>query len=542
MNHYIRNMKASLLLILLAAAASAGAQTPPGKRANILWLVTEDLSPFIAAYGDSTALTPNLNRLFREGVKYTRVFSVSGVCAPSRSALITGLYPTSIGTNNMRTLKSLPKAGVPGYSVVLPPEVKMFSELMRRAGYYTTNNSKQDYQFEGPRSGWNESSNKAHWKNRPAGKPFFAVFNFEVTHESNIWARKDSPLLVDPAKVPVPPYYPESPQIRRDLARMYSNIMEMDRQIGESIAELEAAGLLEETIIFWYGDNGGPIPRHKREVYDSGIHVPMVIRFPGKQNAGTLDTGLVSFVDFAPTTLSLAGAEVPPVMQGQVFAGPDKAPARKYIYAARDRMDSERDMVRAVRDIRFKYIRNYQPEKPYMQDILYRKDMPLMQELYRLEKENKLNEVQKLWFRKTKDPEELFDTVNDPFELRNLAAEPAYSATLKEMRNELDAWMKMTEDKGFIPEIDWVRSFWPDLVQPVTAAPKLETEGKTIRISCSTPGSSISYKVVNPGEDDKNITWDLYTIPITLKTGQTLMAVADRIGFNGSKIINYTLN
>lgn len=527
-----------ITLVLTLTASLGFAQQ--ARRPNILWLVAEDLSPLIAAYGDHTAPTPNLDRLFREGVKYQKVFSVSGVCAPSRSALITGMYPTSIGTNNMRTLKSLPKAGLPPYSVVLPPHVKMFSELLRREGYYTTNNAKHDYQFEPPRSGWDESSNTAHWKNRPAGKPFFSVFNIEITHESQIWAQKDLVVKIDPAKVPVPPYYPESPVIRNDLARMYTLIMEMDRQVGERVKELEDAGLLEETIIFWYGDNGGPIPRHKREVYDTGLHVPLVIRYPGKQQAGQVDTNLVSFVDFAPTVLSLAGAPVPDYMHGQVFAGPGKAGPRKYIYAARDRMDSEFDMVRAVRDHRFKYIRNYQPEKPYMQDILYRKQMALMQELYRFEEEGKLQGVQKLWFRKTKDREELFDTAKDPYELNNLAQDPAYKEKLKELRMELDNWMKFTEDKGFIREIDWVASIWPGLKQPKTGEPQISALGNKLEISCSTPGASISYKILNQGQDAKKLTWALYTSPLSLKKGQTLLAVADRIGFEGSDTITFT--
>ena len=517
------------------------AQTVSVTKPNILWLVTEDISPYISSYGDSTAKTPNLERLAKEGVRFTNVFSVSGVCAPSRSCLITGMYPTSIGTNNMRTLNPYPGLGIPKYSVVLPPEVKMLSELMRRAGYYCTNNNKQDYQFEAPLSGWNESSLKAHWRNRPLGKPFFSVVNFEVTHESQIWMKKDDELLVDPAKVKIPPYYPESPIIRRDLARMYSNIMEMDRKVGEKLKELEDDGLLENTIIVWYSDNGGPIPRGKREIYDTGLHVPMIIRYPDKKLAGTVNTDLVSFVDFAPTTLSLAGANIPSYLQGQAFAGVSKAESpRKYIYAARDRMDSEYDLVRAVRDKRFKYIRNYQPEKPYMQNIAYRKQMDLMNELLKFEKEGKLDSVQQLWFRKNKDEEELFDTQNDPFELKNLAADLAHSSKLGELRAALDKWMVLTKDKGFIEEIDWVASFWPNMIQPATQKPTLKSSAGVVSLKSETVGASLSYKILNQSATSGSVEWELYSSPFRLKQGQKIIAVAERIGYKSSDKLEFT--
>lgn len=517
------------------------AQSTLAPRHNILWLVTEDISPYISSYGDSTAKTPNLDRLVQEGVQFTNVFSVSGVCAPSRSCLITGMYPTSIGTNNMRTLNPYPNLGIPKYSVVLPPEVKMLGELMRREGYYCTNNNKQDYQFEALLSGWNESSIKAHWRNCPSGKPFFSVVNFEVTHESQIWTKKNDPLLVDPAKVKIPPYYPESPIIRRDLARMYSNIMEMDKKVGEKLKELEEDGLLENTIIVWYSDNGGPIPRGKREIYDTGIHVPMIIRFPHKRLAGTVNTDLVSFVDFAPTTLSLAGVNVPSYMQGQAFAGVSKTRSpRKYIYAARDRMDSEYDIVRAVRDKRFKYIRNFQPEKPYMQNIAYRKQMDLMNELLRFEKEGKLDSVQQLWFRKTKDKEELFDTQNDPFELKNLASDPAYSSKLGELRTELNKWMVQTKDKGFIAEKDWVASFWPNMIQPATQKPTLKSDAGLVTLNSETVGASLSYKILNQPATSGFVEWELYSVPLRLKPGDKIIAFAERIGYKSSDEIEFT--
>lgn len=508
-------------------------------RPNILWLVTEDISPYLPCYGDSTAKTPNLDRLASEGVRYNNVFSVSGVCAPSRSAIITGMYPTAMGTNNMRTVKTYPEINIPSYSVVLPPEVKMFSELMRRAGYYCTNNSKEDYQFKAPLSGWDENGRQAHWRHRPAEKPFFAVFNIEVTHESQIWMRKKEPLLVDPATVKLPPYYPESPVIRRDMARMYSNIMEMDKQVGVYLKQLEDEGLLNKTIVIWYSDNGGPLPRGKREVYDSGINVPMLVRYPDKQYAGTVDSQLVSFVDLAPSMLSLAGIEIPEYMQGQAFLGAQKTAERKYVYAARDRMDTEYDMVRAVRDSRFKYIKNFQPEKPFMQQIQYRLQMDLMKELLRFEKEGRLNEIQRLWFRKTKPEEELYDTQNDPFELKNLATDPKYTSKLNELGTRLSHWMEMADDKGFIPERQWVESMWPGMQQPVTPDPVFVKEKGGIVIKAPIEGSSVSWQLVKAGASPLKNKWQLYTGPVKPVQGLELIALAERIGYKSSNIVRY---
>lgn len=514
----------------------------PEKKPNILWLVTEDISPYLACYGDSTASTPNLDRLAKEGIRFTNVFDVSGVCAPSRSALITGMYPTYLGTDNMRNTNAFPAINMPKYSVVLPPEVKMFSEWMRRGGYYCTNHSKEDYQFEGLKAGWDENSEHAHYKNRTGGKPFFAVFNFNVTHESQVWMKKNDPLLVDPAGIKLRPYYPESPVIRKDVARMYSNIMEMDQQVGKMLKELEGQGLMDSTIIVWYSDNGGPLPRAKREVYDEGLRVPMLIRFPNKQHAGTVNNELISFVDFAPTTLSLAGIKIPGYMQGRAFLGSQKSAAPKYIYAARDRMDANYDMVRAVGDGRFKYLKNFQPEKPYIQNVTYRLDMDLMKELLRLNEEGKLNDVQKLWFRKTKPVEELYDTQNDPYELHDISGDAKYAGKLTELRTALTKWMDMTKDKGFIPERQYLESMWPNLVQPTTSEPVFTVNKKYIIILCATPGNSISWQVTPKGEEPSPNKWQIYNEAIVLTGGMQLYAFAERIGFKASDVRKFSLD
>ncbi|RMG75345.1 MAG: DUF229 domain-containing protein, partial [Bacteroidetes bacterium] len=433
------------LLVLLACRPAPPAE-PAGLpfRPHILWITTEDMSPRLACYGDSIAHTPNLDRLAAQGVRYTHAFSVSGVCAPSRAALITGMYPTTIGAQHMRTMKRTAALAditdpellaIPTYEAVPPPEVRCFPELLRAAGYYCTNNAKEDYQFTRPITAWDESSNQAHWRNRNSGQPFFAVFNIGITHESQVWARADEPWLIDTSAVEVPPYYPNTPIVRRDLARHYNNIQLMDGRVGEILAELEAEGLLDSTIIFFFGDHGDGLPRAKRWCYDSGLRVPLLIRWPKALGGGSVDSSLVSFVDFAPSVLSIAGVPVPGWMQGQAFLGPQRADTpRAYIYAARDRMDPAIDNVRAVRDQRYKYLRNYMPERPYVQFLPYRDRMGLMQELLRLDAAGELEGPQRLWFRQTKPREELFDCLADPHEIHDLAGDPRYAAKLAELR------------------------------------------------------------------------------------------------------------
>ena len=530
-------LKMSLVILWFALSWSATAQknkpnvTSVNERLNILWITCEDMSPHLEAYGDSTIKTPNISRLAKEGVRYAHVYSISGVCAPSRSALITGMYPTSIGTHNMRTLQNLSRE-VPYYSAVLPEEVKTFSEYLRASGYYCTNNVKTDYQFETPISAWDDCSTKAHWRNGPKDKPFFSIFNFIITHESQIWSRNNEPLLVDPARIKVPPIYPDTEIVRKDLARNYTNIMRMDEQVGKVLRELEEDGLLDKTIIFFYSDHGSGLPFYKRELYDRGLRVPMIIRYPDKALAGTWNDDLVSFVDFAPTALSLASVPIPKHMQGQAFLGDQKAKVpRSYIYAARDRMDSEYDLVRAVKDKRYKYIRNYQPQKPVMQDIQYRLNMEMMKELIQLEKEGKLNEAQRLWFKKSKPAEELYDTDVDPFELTNLVNNPDYEKKLAELRSAHEQWERETSDLGFTPEKELYLRMWPDGVQPQTKNVTMLFDRKTLLVTlrCEEPGASIVYKTSSNEKE-----WQLYTVPFKVQPKSEVVTAAIRYGFQQS--------
>jgi len=529
-----------LLLVagLIAWIRPKGTESPPVQQPNILWISCEDMSPRLGCYGDTTIPTPNIDRLAREGIRYTNAFCTAGVCAPSRNAIITGMYQTSTGGHNMRTLyNTFPQqTGLPeAYSVVMPPEVKAFPEYLRARGYFTSNNAKTDYQFEEPPTVWDEVGNKAHWRNRKDQQPFFAVFNNVVTHESQVWARKDQPLRVDPSRISLPPYYPDTKTVRQDMARFYSNIRELDDWVGGLLKQLEEDGLLDKTIIFFWSDHGDGLPFVKREVYDRGIRVPLVVRFPDGRFAGTTRPELVSMIDLAPTVLRLAGMERPRHLQGRAILDgcgrrPVDSPLRTHVFAARDRMDTHYDRVRSVHDGRYQYVRNFYPEKPLYMDLDYRRQQPMMVDILRLRDEGKLNATQMLWFRPTKSAEELYDLRQDPHQLTNLADRPAYAAHLKRLRGEMDRWLTETGDLGGTEEKELIRRMWQGGDQPpVTEAPTFTRQGDKLHLACATPGASIGYKFVGEGSG-----WRVYSEPVTVPADRGITAVAMRIGYRRS--------
>lgn len=542
--------------------ASTKLQLPD--RPNILWLVTEDMGAYLAAFGDSTIQTPNLSRLAKEGVIYPNLYSTSGVCAPSRAGIATGMYPSSIGANHMRTTSYTEVTGLPAYEAVPPPQVKMISELLRRHDYYCTNNAKQDYQFKAPVTAWDENGSYAHWRNRAEGQAFYSIINFTDTHESGLFepygfrhaetrhyhagdtsytwksgrmTEAETPIHISKdIDFPIPPYLPNTEIVRRDMWKLYNNIAEMDRQVGAVLKQLEEDGLLENTIIFFYGDHGGPLPRQKRLIYDSGLNTPIIVRFPNQQRAGEKDEQLISFIDFAPTLLSLIGIEPPSYMQGQAFLGKYQAKEeRKYIHAAADRFDGFTDAIRAVRDPQFKYIRNYRPDQGYYLPVEYRERIPTMQELLRLREEGKLNSAQAQWFRESKAPEELFDCKNDPHELNNLANDPNYKTKLEELKTEMDRWLEAIGDQPNLPERELISQLWNDKTeQPITSNPVISSSDGKITITCPTEGASIGYKLVNKaGETSKG--WMIYEAPFMLQEGNSLQVQAHRIGFKKSE-------
>ena len=534
---YLRNA-GIVVITCIIALLSNGQQN----KTNILWITCEDISPFIGAYGDKMVKTPNIDQLAKEGIRYTNAFTTAGVCAPSRSAIITGMYQTSIGSHHMRTNGAAKYQPVPPYSAVIPDYVKCFPEYLRKAGYYCTNNEKQDYQFTAPVTAWDENGPAASFRNRPADKPFFAVFNFMITHESQLFMRKDS-LLVNTDNASVPPIYPDTKMVRHDMARLFTNIEMMDKQVGELIHMLKEDGLYDKTIIFFYSDHGGALPWMKRELLERGTHIPFIVRFPNGKDGGAINSDLISAVDFAPTVLSLAGVKIPSHLQGQAFLGTQKAKVpRKYVFAARDRMDTEYDRVRMVRDKRYRYLYNYMPEKPYYQSIEFRLDIPMMKEILILNEEGKLDSNQVAWF-KTKPVEELYDVENDPYELHNLANDPAYKAKLTELKTAFQAWTKETGDMGSIPEMEMITKWWNGKDEPpATATPEINKTNGGVKLSCATKGASIGYRVTKAGETsqpEEHViqTWDGSIIMMkSVKIGEKLKASPVWQVYNGESL------
>ncbi|MBN1818271.1 MAG: sulfatase-like hydrolase/transferase [Sedimentisphaerales bacterium] len=517
------------------------------QRPNVLWISLEDISPDLGCYGDDYAITPHIDRLAEQGTRFDRAFTSHGVCAPVRSGMIMSYYASAAGTNPMRC------KGVP------PESIRCFPEYMRQAGYYCTNNAKTDYQFDPPDTAWDESSNRAHWRNRPAGKPFFCVINLTSTHESQIRTPNGKKAtLHDPARAKLPPYYPDTPLVRNDWACYHDNLTQTDARVGQILKDLEADGLAEDTVVWFWGDHGRGLPRAKRWIYDSGLHIPLIIRAPAKYrdwaspknpNAllpGSVNKDLVSSIDFGATMLSLAGIRVPPHMHGRPFLGPQKASPRKYIYGARDRIDETHDLMRCVRDETFHYIRNYMPYVPRSMHVAYMDLMPTMQEMRRLHAEGKLTGAQKQYFEHPRPVEELYDTVADPHEIHNLANDPNYGDVLKRLRDEMHRWIREIGDVGLIPEPDFDMMKRPLDRYEATAMPGVKVQSvsaqnatSTVILECLTPGSSIAYRLDGPNGTHQGTQWEVYTTPVIVARGQTLRAKGVRIGFRDSKEVRF---
>lgn len=557
-----------------AVSAEAPTAPPPpasaaaGERPHILLIMAEDLSPRLGAYADPVAKTPNLDRLAEQGVRFDRAFTTAGVCAPSRAAIIMGAHQDRFGAGHMRAARG-------GYVAVPPADWKAFPETLRAAGYYTINNGKTDYQmsdrfggsFGGPSTIWDAPSD-ADWSNAPSGRPFFAYLTLESTHESQVWPtwhwdglmpllmtpmrlmnHWHWPLETDPRQVQVPAYYPDTPTVRADLARHYNNIARMDEQVGAWLDRLEAEDRGRKTVVIFTSDHGDGLPRAKRWLYDSGLRVPLIVRWPDRRDAGTVNSELVSLVDLAPTLLALAGVSAPEHYDGRVFLDPggeignsigrsadqggvasfQREPEPRYVFAARGRIDESPDQVRAVRDRRFKYVRHAQPGQPYVLDVGFRDAMPMMQEMHAMAAAGELEGAPALWFRARRDAEELFDTEADPFEVNNLVGQPAFEAKHQELAAALDAFWQTATDLGALPEAQLRERFWPGGVQPETAAPEIAqiqlvpgTHAVTIR--SATEGASISYRVDGGGEQ-------LYTTPLSLSAGSAIEARAVRYGW-----------
>ncbi|HKJ90759.1 MAG TPA: sulfatase-like hydrolase/transferase, partial [Oceanipulchritudo sp.] len=370
-------------------------------------------------------------------------------------------------------------------------------------------------------------------------QPFFSVFNIVETHESRVWRHADLPLLVSPEDIEVPPYYPDNEVVRRDMAVHYSNIARMDAIAGNILDQLEEDGLAESTIIFFFSDHGDGLPRMKRWTYDSGIHVPFGVRFPDGNRAGETTDRLVSFVDFAPTVLSLAGIPVPDFMMGKPFLGEQESEPRDYVYASHDRMDPSLHCIRTVRENRYKYIRNHMPQRPYVQFLPYRDQMPLMQEILEMRDKGTGNEIQRLWLADRKPPEELYDLNEDPHEINNLAKDPRMREVKDRLSAALDRWMERTGDPLTMPEPELIKKLWPpDGVQPETEPVRFREENGFLILESATNGASIAYQS-NGSIGGSH--WDLYTGPIPVRNVDTIKALAVRIGYRESAPRQYAL-
>ena len=420
-------------------------------RPNFLVIMTDQhRADHLGCYGDTYAVSPNLDALAKRGMIFTRAWSNGPVCGAARTTIISGIYPPSTGGEHMRS------------SVPMPQGCKMYPQFLREAGYYCSNHTKEDYNLQKPDGVWDDTKNSAHWRNRKPGQPFFAIFNILTTHESQI--RKPGHKLVhDPAKAPLPPYMPDTPEVRHDWAQYYDNITTMDGEAAELLKQLHDDGLDEDTIIMFYGDHGAGMPRSKRWPYNSGLQVPLITYFPPKwqhlapknYSAGSKTNELIGFIDLAPTLLSIIGVKAPDYMQGRAFAGSLVKPAPDFMFGFRGRMDETYDLARSVTDGRYVYLREYMPHLTYGQHNAYMFLMPTTQVWKRLFDAGKLNEIQQRFWQ-IKPTEELYDLQNDPWEIHNLALDARHPALAK-LRQAEQQQCERIRDLGFIPEAERIR-------------------------------------------------------------------------------------
>ncbi len=458
----------ALFLVFGFLTSVARAEEPTAdRRPNILWLIAEDMGPQLGCYGTPQVWSPNLDRLAEQGMRYTHAFATAPVCSASRSAFMTGMYQTTIGAHNHRSHRD------DGYK--LPQGAELLTTRLQRAGYYTANvreiepglrgTGKTDWNFAPPRKAFDSDK----WSDLKSHQPFYAQINFPETHRGHEWntAHKELARRADPEKVELPPYYPDHPVARADWAQYLNTVMALDKKIGRVLKKLDEEGLAENTIVIFFGDHGQAHVRGKQWCYDSGLHIPLVLRWPKGMEAprgyeaGTVSDQLLSAIDLTATTLALAGVEKPEPMQGRVFLGEASEPARQYVFAARDRCDETVFRIRTVRDGRYRYIRNYYPERPFLQTNRYKESTyPMLPLMRRLHQQGKLTPVQEVLFAPQRPAEELYDTQADPHEIHNLAGSAEQEATRQRMRAALDQWIEESNDQGATPEPQAIVEHW----------------------------------------------------------------------------------
>ena len=449
MKHVFYGLVGVLLSFLMGGCGSSNENHP--EQPNILWIVADDLGPNLGCYGTPQVKTPHIDQLASEGVLYKNCFTVTAVCSPSRSAMVTGMYPVSIDAHQHRTRGKAKKP--------LADDVKVITRYFQNAGYFTFNGTvkgrnkagKQDYNFTTDSPIYDGTD----WTQRKEGQPFFGQIQIFMPHRP---FHPDPQNPVDPDKVKLPPYLPDHWVARQDWAFYLETIQHMDREVGEVLKRLKEEGLADNTYVFFFGDQGRPMVREKQFLYDGGIHTPLIIRTPGDKHKGEIRKELISNVDLAATSLAIAGIKVPAYMAGQNFWG--KHTPRKYVFSMRDRRDETVDRIRAVRSDRFKYIRNFYPQRPYVQYNAYKRDKyPTLSLMEVLADEGKLGKNQMLHMSEEKPVEELYDIQKDPFEVNNLAGDPQYSSIKDSLSGILDKWM--TEfDTATYPEDSTEVDFW----------------------------------------------------------------------------------
>ena len=523
------------------------------ERPNILIIMADDMGPRINALGDNVSITPALDDFVKSGTSYVNAFATAGVCACSRSAFLTGKNQISIGSMHMRTSSG----GYVPYLAVPSPEIKAFPEILRKFGYYTFTNDKLDYQFSGifPGTGpftiWDNENDLYGWKKRDITQPFFGIINLIVTHESCLfYGIPDSlaylPIMtiqkkiqryyeapISPEQVLIPPFYPDTDLVRKDISRLYNNIFILDKQFKDILNELEKDGLLENTIIIFSSDHSDGLPRYKRELFDTGIKVPFIVNwsktnFATQFSKNTISTDLVSFIDIAPTVLDIVGINIPSYMDGISLL----SKKNKYIYAARDRLDDMPGRLRAIRSKNFKFIKNYMPEIVGAQKLAFRENIKIMKELRSFHKNEKLDEVQSQWF-KPIPLKQLYNLENDPFEINNLALKREYQNILNELEAELDNWVRVNNDNGAIPEMDLINEFWPNQNQPLTKKPTIQIKDNKIIINNdpSNPLASTGYKI-NSG------VWKVYSDAIDSQGVKHITSKSVKYGWKESEEVS----
>jgi uncharacterized sulfatase len=538
-------------------------------RPNIVWISTHDINPHIGAYegvwpeADQVS-TPRIDALAAEGMRFDQAFAAAPVCAPARSAIMTGCYPSAIGTMHMRT-KAVP-----------PPEIRLVSEYFREAGYYATNNWFTDFQVDTPPTAFDDCSDTAHWRDRPEGAPFFAAFHSLITHESRVYrddahaqatAGLDDAQRRDHDEVRFPPYHPDTPVFREAWARYYDLITAMDAWVGRILDQLEADGLTNDTLVVFWSDHGASFPRAKRWANEAGLRVPLIVRWPGRIPAGSSREEVVQTMDLAPTILEAAGLEVPEHMHGTpLFTGAgEPLPPQPYAYGFRDRMDAQEDAVRTIRDSRYRYTRNLHPDRSAMQYNFYPDHLSTWAELRRLVHEEGqelslgrrpaiLTDLQRSVVAAGQPPEELYDIAEDPHETRNLAADPAYAEVRDRLRAELESWRAEYSDLGTCDENDLLEQWRPGGVARPTSAPEIALDGDTLSASCRTPGAAIAWttdppaalqplsaleeQIGSPVRDGRR--WHLYSAPIGAPDHGSVWFGAWRLGYAPSEEAVFT--